>query len=167
MPTESPPGLSDEQFDALVSVGHDVLCAFPRKAGACVMMSALYTGRLRHLGHTSAILVGGALLVTGSPVFGYAPGGGRLKTDLDWDGHAWVRFGEYIADVSLVTTAYSPGAPKLLASHIAPRMKPTQRLYIATPDAARRDDQLDYQPQRVFTDADLDRLYRGALTFLT
>lgn len=164
---EPSPRLSDAQFDGLVSVGHDVLRAFPPKAGACMMMSALYVGRLRHLGHASALLVGGALIVAGSPVFGRASIDATLKTDLDWDGHAWVRFGEYIADVSLVMTAYSPDAPKLLARHIAPRMKPTQRLYIATPDAALRDDQLDYRPQRVFTDAELDQLYRGALTFLT
>ena len=93
--------------------------------------------------------------------------GGALRTDLDWDGHAWVQFGEHIADVSLVMTAYSPGAPARLARHIAPRMKPTQRLYIATPEAARRDDQIDYRPQRIFSDAELDRLYRGALNFLT
>lgn len=159
--------LSDEQFDALVSVGHDVLRAFPRKAGACVMMSALYAGRLHHLSHASAALVGGALVVAGSPVFGRTAVRGALRTDLDWDGRAWVRFGEYIADVSLVMTAYAPGAPNLLARHIAPRMKPTQRLYIATPEAARRDDQLDYRPLRIFTDGELDQLYRGALTFLT
>lgn len=158
--------LNDEQFAALVSVGHDVLRAFPRKAGACVMMGALYVGRLHHLGHASATLVGGALVVAGSPVFGNSSVGDALNTDLDWGGHAWVLFGEYIADVSLVMTAYSPDAPKLLARHIAPRIKPTQRLYVATPEAARRADQLDYRPQRIFSDAELDQLYRGALTFL-
>jgi hypothetical protein len=45
--------LNDEQFAALVSVGHDVLRAFPRKAGACVMIGALYVGRLHHFSHAS------------------------------------------------------------------------------------------------------------------
>lgn len=39
-------------------------------------------------------------------------------SDLDWDGHAWARFGEYLADVSLVQTAYSATAPRPLASHV-------------------------------------------------
>ena len=33
-----------------------------------------------------------------------------LREDLDWDGHMWVAIGEYLADISLLVTARSPGS---------------------------------------------------------
>lgn len=159
--------LTDPEFESLVAVGQDVLRAFPNKAGACLMMSALYVGRLHDLGHHSARLVGGALAIGDEIVFGHSVITTSFVTsNLDWDGHAWVMFGEYLADVSLVMTAYCKGAPPLVAQHMRACRKPNQRLCIFTPDAARRDDGLAYTPQHIFTNDEIAILYRGALTFL-
>jgi hypothetical protein len=161
-----PDTLNDAAFDDLVNVGRDVLRVFPTKPGACVMMSALYAGGLRARGHTSVELVGGALAVGGEIIFGRSWEAATFTTtDLDWDGHAWIRYGEFIADVSILRTGFSSKAPPRLASHLASRFKPTQGLYIATPVAA-LDDGLRYEPQHVFSDAQVDSLYRCALTFL-
>ena len=160
--------LNVAEVDALIAVGHEVLLAFPPTPGACVMMGALYVGRLHSLGHKSASLVGGMLAIDGAAVFGHS----RMKddfskTNLDWDGHAWVTFGEYLADVSLVTTAYNAKAPRRLADRARKLRKPNQRLYIATPEAASMHDGLTFTPQIQFTEDELTELYRGALTFLT
>lgn len=161
------PVLTDAELEALIAVGHDVLRVFPSTPGACVMMGALYAGRLRHLGHASVQLVAGNLIVDGVTVFGRS----RLptdftRTDIDWDGHAWVRFGEYLADASLVMTAYGWEAPAALVRVVRPLRRSNQRLYIATPDAARQHDRLDYAPLHTFTDDEIATLYRGALTFI-
>jgi hypothetical protein len=158
--------LNDREFEDLLSVGRDVLRVFPRKAGACVMMSALYAGGLRALGHGSVALVGGLLRIAGVTVFGRSGMVATFATsDLDWDGHAWIRFGKFIADVSILRTGFSSKAPPRLARHVASRFKPTQGLYIATAAAALNDG-LCYEPQHVFSDEQVDSLYRGALTFL-
>lgn len=159
--------LTDAEFDAMVGAGHQVLQVFPRTAGACVMMSALYVGRLHDLGHKRARMIGGSLAIDGAIVFGRSAATGDFsRTDLEWDGHAWIHFGEYIADVSLVQTAYDPRAPICVARHVTQLRKPNQRLYIATPAAAACDDGLLYTPQHVFSDDQITALYRGALTFL-
>jgi hypothetical protein len=160
--------LTDPEFDSLVAVGHDVLRAFPHKVGACMMMSTLYVGRLHDLGHQSARLVGGALAIGDEVVFGrFCTTTSFAVSNLDWDGHAWVMFGEYLADMSLVMTAYSEDAPPLVAKHMRVRRKPNQRLSIFTPKAAWRDDGLAYTAQHIFTNDEIAPLYRGALTFLS
>ncbi len=158
--------LTDAEFDALIEAGHAVLQAFPRVAGACVMMSALFVGRLHAMGHHRAALVGGSLAIGTQLTFGgTVPNLDFAATDLDWDGHAWVRFGEYLADVSLVQTAWDERAPQALARHVRNLRRATQRLYIATPGGAARDG-LVYTPQHLFSAEQIDRLYRGALTML-
>ncbi|WP_326522932.1 hypothetical protein [Sphingomonas sp.] len=160
--------MNDAEVDALIAVGHDVLLAFPSAPGACVMMSALYVGRLHSLGYRSASLVGGMLAIDGAAVFGHSRVTDDFsRTNLDWGGHAWITFGEYLADVSLVTTAYSSKAPRRLADRVRNLRKPNQRLYIATPEAASTHDGLTFTPQIQFTDDELTALYRGALTFLS
>lgn len=162
-----PAPLTDAEVDALIAAGHDVLRVFPNTAGACVMMSALYVGKLHHLGHRDAQLIGGTLAIGDAIVFGRSGVSTNFAlSNLDWDGHAWILFGEYLADVSLVMTAYSDNAPKRVAEHVRTLRKPNQRLYIATPDAASREDRLTYTPQHRFTDDEITSLYRGALTFL-
>lgn len=159
--------LTDVEFNDLVTTGHQVLSVYPRIPGACVMMSALLAGRLHDLGHALASLVGGELAIGTTVIFGRSAVAGPFsQTDYDWDGHAWVRFGEYIADVSLVTTAYSGKAPQVLARHVTRLRKATQRLYVATPNAALCVDGLRFTPQHVFSREQIDALYRGAATHL-
>jgi hypothetical protein len=149
----------------LANVGRDLLTAFPITPGAC-MMSALYVGRLRHLGHVDAQLAAGMLTIDGSPVFGSCrPNHAPIKTDLDWDGHAWVRLGSFIADASMLRTGRSAKAPPRLRRLVETKFQARQGLYIGTPEAA-REDGLGYETQRIYIDDEIDAIYRGALTFL-
>lgn len=130
------------------------------------MMSALFAFRLRTLGHGSAQLVGGALSLDGRLVFGRRNALHSFpRTDLDWDGHAWVTLGGLIADVSLIRTGRSRNAPSRLRALVSTRFSPNQGLYIATAEAA-REDGLGYEPQHLFSDDEIDACCRGAMSFL-
>lgn len=154
------------ELAALVDVGRDLLTAFPVTPGACMMMSALYVGRLRQLGHAGAQLAAGMLTIGGSPVFGSGrPDHAPIRTDLDWDGHAWVTLGGFIADASLLRTGRSAKAPQPLRRLVETQFGPRQGLYIATLEAA-REDGLGYETQRIYTEDEIDAIYRGALMFL-
>jgi hypothetical protein len=63
-------------------------------------------------------------------------------------------------------TAYAAAAPPALVRIVRPLRRPNQGLYIATPEAARRHDWLDYRPVHTFTDDEIAGRYRGTLTFL-
>lgn len=157
---------NNPQIAALADVGRDVLMAFPVTPGACVMMSALYVGRLRDIGHPDAQLVAGILSIEGNPVFGsHRPNSAPLISKLDWEGHAWVTLGGFIADVSLLRTGRSVRANLRLRHFVETRFGPRQSLYIATSQAA-LEDGLGYEAQRVYTDNEIAACYRGALTFL-
>lgn len=142
------------------------MSVFPVVPGACVMMSALYAFRLRALGHADAQLVGGALPIERRLVFGRRNARHSFgRTNTDWDGHAWVSHGGYIADASLIRTGRSPKAPPRLRALVDARFGPKQGLYIASPEAA-IEDGLGYEPQHVFSDVELDACSHGAMTFL-
>lgn len=156
----------DPELAALADVGRDVLMAFPVVPGACMMMSALYARGLRDRGHEDAQLVAGSLTIEGISVFG-ARGlkGTPLRTNLDWDGHAWVTLGGFIADVSILRTGRSPKAPPRLRRFVEAQFSPTQGLYIASPEAA-REDRLGYQMEWICEADEIEAIYRGALTYL-
>lgn len=131
-----------------------------------MMMSALYVGRLRHLGHADAQLNSGMLTIDGSPVFGGPrPDKAPIKTDLEWDSHAWLTLGDFIADASLLRTGRSAKAPQRLRRFVETHFGPRQGLYIATLEASRADG-LGYETQCRYTDDEIDAIYSGALTFL-
>ncbi len=161
--------LSDSDFDTLISVGRDVLLIYPDKPGACFMMSALYAGHLATLVSAPVKLIAGDLSIKGNYVFG----GPRSAMptfeadDHDWDGHAWITFGEYIADVSIFRTGFSPKSPPLLARHLAKSgFNRRSGLYIATSEEAAKDG-FDYHARKVCGEEVITTLYRSAMTHLS
>lgn len=105
------------QLQALASVGVEVLRHFPPMPGACAVMSAVWVARWQQLENTPVYVVAGALLVGTERVFGdesVAIDGTSVfsKSDPSWEGHCWLAFGNYVADISIFRTAYSAYSPR-------------------------------------------------------
>lgn len=156
---------SEQQIRELADVGREVLRAIPPEPGACVLMSAVYAARLQRQGITPAYVVAGSLDVRGQCVFGHGKFfDGRSefsRSNFDWDGHAWVVFGPYIADISLFRTARSSKSPRVLAEHVSREFTQTAGLLIVKGSDAVLSG-LHYTPAYVLTDSQVDALFRGA-----
>ena len=155
---------------ALAVVGLDLMQRFPPVPRACCAMSAVYAVALRSAVAAPAYLVAGRLYADGVRVFGAAGSCGDevmpfLRDDLDWDGHMWVAIGEYLADITLLVTARSPGAADALEALVSREFDSDSRLMIAKA-ANVRSLGLDYRPEYVLTPEEVDALARGAEAWL-
>lgn len=160
---------TEDQYDAIIKACHDTLTAFPNLPGACVLISSMVAHRLEALTQIQAFVVAGALSVKRTPVFGN-PERTHARSaftngNMDWDGHAWVMFGPYLADASIFRTAHSRKSPPLLASHIRSEFGTKGGAFICewrkAPESGLR-----YSPQYVLTDDEMLNCYRGAMTKL-
>jgi hypothetical protein len=100
-----------------------VLGLFPgRMAGQCALMSAAYSIALEKLGTQPGYVVAGSLYIGDKRIFGEDKDfDGKVlfsESNPDWNGHAWIVYGDYLADVSVFRTA-DAGSPRLLSKHIA------------------------------------------------
>lgn len=87
-----------------------VLGLFPgRLAGQCALMSAAYSIALEKLGTQPGYVVAGSLYIGDKRIFGeHKELDGKVlfsKSHPDWNGHAWIVYGDYLADVSVFRTA--------------------------------------------------------------
>ena len=110
------------ELDDLSEAGQTLLRVFPQLPGACLMMSALYEVGIRAVTKSPVYVVAGSFSVKGVRIFGDdsdIDGAVRFsKSDQTWDGHAWLVFGNYLADVSVFRTAYSSKCHPLLRTHV-------------------------------------------------
>jgi hypothetical protein len=154
------------QLQALGSVGVEVLRHFPSMPGACALMSAVWAARWQELENAPVYVIAGALVVGTERVFGderRAFDGALVfgKSEPSWDGHCWLAFGSYIADISIFRTSYSASSPPALARLVAEQYGRGRGLHICTPaDAASVG--LHYKPQYVLTDDQITGLVCGA-----
>lgn len=167
------PGAADEwrrckpakdDCDKLAGAGAEVLKAFPgRSAGACALMSAVFSVVLENKVAQRGYVVAGSLYVGGTRVFGEdsaLDGKARFsQSELSWDGHAWLVFGNLLADVSLFRTADSGKGPPALSAHIHRVFGRGKGLMICRTDDT---GDLRYVPEYVLTQDQVDALYRGA-----
>jgi hypothetical protein len=155
------------QLQALASVGVEVLRHFPPMPGACAVMSAVWAARWQQVEKkTPVYVVAGALLVGAERVFGdesvEIDGAAAFgKSDPSWDGHCWLAFGGYVADVSIFRTAYSAYSPPALARHVIEQFGRGRGLQICTADDAAHAG-FQYRPQYVLTDDQITGLFLGA-----
>jgi hypothetical protein len=154
----------------LAKVGLDLMLGFPPVPRACCAMSALYAVALRSAVAEPAYLVAGKLYADGVRVFGEPGSCGEevmpfLRDDLDWDGHMWVAIGDYLADITLIVTARSPGAAEELEMLVSREFALDSRLMIAKA-ADIQSLGLDYHPEYVLTPEEVDALARGAEAWL-
>ena len=156
---------TEDDVRRLGEIGREVLQHLPPEAGACALMSAVYAARLQSVGLAPAYVAAGSLLVQGQRVFGDGrPFDGAKafsESNTDWDGHAWVMFGPYVADVSIFRTAYSSHAPRLLAAHMREEFGNGRGLLVVRWSDAPKSG-LHYSPQYVLTESQVSGLVRGA-----
>lgn len=114
--------LNDDDKAIFNNVGLEVLDSFPNLPGACAPMSAYLAVCLEKILERDVYVVTGTLTVNNIPVFGDFSGfDGHLlfsNDNFDWNGHAWVMVGQYVADLSIFRTAYSKVSPPRLQNHI-------------------------------------------------
>lgn len=154
-----------QDLQALAAVGADVLGHFPWMPGACAVMSAAWVARWKMSNQLPAYVVAGALRVGSARVFGCEPAGAWSevfsRSDLSWDGHCWLAFGEYVADISIFRTAYSKESPPVLARHVERQFGRGRGLLICSlADAIQAG--LYYEPQYVLSEDEVTGLLLGA-----
>lgn len=154
------------QQDALAAAGRDTLIYFPQTAGGCAMMSALYAAHLQRMTDAPVYVIAGGLVIGQNWVFGDAEptrdwNSVFAESNPSWDGHCWVMFGKYIADISLFRTAYSQNSPPALSQYVARQFgKGRGLLFCTSADFEKLG--LHYKPQYVLTDDQVTALCRGA-----
>ena len=147
--------------------GREVLKHFPYLPGACAVMGALLAVILQEKNKSVLLHVAaGMLAVEGRPVFGSPSGevdwnSAFGNSNSSWDGHCWIVCGDWNADISVCRTAYSRGSPPALASFIRREFGEGRGMLIT-----RADGELQYEPQYILTEAQINGLARGAMHLL-
>jgi hypothetical protein len=146
-----------------------VLQVFPgRPPGQCALMSALYSVALAKLGPQPGYVVAGSLYIGDKRIFGEDGkfDGKRAfsETNLDWNGHAWIVYGDWLADVSVCRTA-DAGSPRILSEYIANGLGKGKGL-LACRMAAMDPSGIRYVPQYVLTQDQVGAVGRGALAMI-
>ncbi len=154
----------------MAEVGCNLLKVFPKRPGACIVMSALYALGIRKAApHVPTYVIAGDLFVGESRVFGDdSDVNGEVRfshSHPSWDGHAWLVAGDFLADVSIFRTAYSPKSPPLLAAHVTKEFGTGRGLFIS-PIETTGQSGLVYVPKYVLTEEQLEALARGALALI-
>jgi hypothetical protein len=146
-----------------------VLHMFPgRMPGQCVLMSALYSVALAKLGSQPGYVVAGPLYIGDKRVFGedgeFDGKAAFSQTNLDWNGHAWIVYGDWLADVSVCRTA-DGGSPRILAKYIAKELGKGKGL-LACKMSSMPPDGIRYVPLYVLTQEQVEVLAHSALEIL-
>jgi hypothetical protein len=150
----------------LADTGKDVLSQFPWMPGGCAIMSAVYVARLQMFTDAPVFAVAGELSVGDVCIFGKEASEPHWEaafttSDVSWDGHCWVAFGDYVADISIFRTAYSQVSPPLLARHIAERFGRGRGLLICRPSDFSQLG-MSYRPRYVLKESQVTGLFLEA-----
>lgn len=163
--------LPDElAIQQLTDVGKKVLTIFPYTPGACALLTAMWVAFIRDNTKYPIHAVAGSLFIDGNHVFGNDSTANQIKkvfsdTNLDWDGHCWVIFGNLIADISLFRTAYSETSPLILKKKVLSEFGEGKGFFIAPIETSRKSG-IVYEPKYVLTDDEIARLYKGARSMI-
>lgn len=157
---------TEKDRQSLAETGRDVLANVPHVPGACAIMSALYLARWEMSSTAPAFVVAGELHVNTTRVFGGHGFGKDSKpafssSNLSWDGHCWLQFGEYVADVSVFHTASHKGSPPALTEFMKASFGSTTGLLLGHIDHLAQGG-LRYDPLYVLTRGEVDGLLLGA-----
>jgi hypothetical protein len=160
---------TQEEKQTLAHTGGDVLRHLSPTAGACALMSAAFAERLQQSGLRHVYVVAGSLSVRGQLVFGdRLPFDGQKvfsESNSSWNGHAWIMFGPYVADISIFRTAYSQRSPTLLTTHVRQEFGERRGLLMVRWTDAPKSG-LRYSPQYILSDNQVAALTSGASAIL-
>lgn len=159
----------DAAWDNFERISREILQETYIEAGACTLMSALLAQRLTEALDRPFPVVAGALKLDGAYMYGSNKGfdGARTFSEsaMDWDGHCWVLFGAFIADISLGRTARTGRCRALLTRAILSAFGDQVGLIAVTEAEARRVGLL-YLPRYVLTPSQIGPLAGGAMVRL-
>jgi hypothetical protein len=154
----------------IVALGKEILTHVPPMPGACTLMSALWTARVRDKLNLPAFCVAGDLLIGEQIIWG-----DRASTTenvaavfqgikLDWEGHCWMYVGDYLADASIFRTAYSVHSPPLLNRFIVERFGRGRGMWLGTQEGVDASG-LVYVPKHVLTESQVNGVIAGLAQF--
>ena len=161
---------SQSQIQELAGAGQNVLGEFPSQAGACTLMSAMWSATIRDSTDLPIHVVAGSLYIDEHHIFGSNSSANQMKNafsgkNLDWDGHCWVVFGNLIGDISIFRTAYSPNSPHYLQEKIISNFGKGRGLFVATLDSM-IENGFTYEPKYILTDSEITGLCKGAFSVI-
>jgi hypothetical protein len=109
-------------------------------------------------------------LIEDHQVFGAYPKAHKMngafdKTNIDWDGHCWASFGNYIADASLCRIAQSTQSPRLLKERILTAFR-TEAGVIAAPAEKFSAIGIRFDAKHVLTNREIAGLVNGAAVMI-
>ncbi len=161
---------SEHDVQILIDAGKAVLTLFPNVPGACALMTAMWVALIREKNKYPIYAIAGSLLINGIHVFGCTSSVTQMKevftcTNLDWDGHCWIIFGNLIGDISLFRTAYSDKSPPALKEKVISQFGEGHGLFV-TPLDFPTELGIVYHPQYALTDDEITYLCNGAQTFI-
>jgi hypothetical protein len=150
----------------LAEAGRQVLQLFPgRIPYACCLMSAVYSVMLEHVGTKPAYVVAGSLYAGDTRIFGeegeFDGKACFCETNMSWDGHAWIVYGDWLADVSLFRTADSDQSPPALKDHVKRQFGHGKGLYVCRL-GSEAENGFRYEPRYVLTLDQVNGLAQGA-----
>src|SRR5262249_6205703 len=129
------------------------------------LMSAAYIWALEKLGSHPAYLVAGDLYIGDKRIFGEDGvfDGKKFfsESNMDWNGHAWVVYGDWIAEVSILRTSRG-GKLHSVQSYVAKTFTPTTGLFCCQMDTM-GGSKFRYMPEYVLPLEQVEGLQRGAL----
>jgi hypothetical protein len=153
-------------IDTIINAGEEVLKLFPDIPGSCVPMSALWTAFIKDNTKYPIYVIAGSLYIDDKNIFGNNITLEETKkvfsnSNLDWDGHCWVLFGNLICDISIFRTAYSKSSPKLLKEKILSIFGENKGLFIVPLEEISKIG-MRYETKYVLTDDEITSLFKGA-----
>ena len=158
--------LGDDDKARLGEAGRRIMVLFSKPiVGACCAMSAAYSVMLDAVANKPAYVVAGSLYVGDTRIFGEEGEFDGKKhfsaSNLDWDGHAWIVYGDWLADVSLLRTAKSGKSHPTLDAHWKQTFDSRTGLYACKIGTEVREG-LRYEPRYVLTLDQVNALANGA-----
>ncbi|OKH38113.1 hypothetical protein NIES2119_11185 [[Phormidium ambiguum] IAM M-71] len=157
--------LTKEDYGLIVESAKGILDNFPSIHNCCAPMSAIWTAMIRDNTDIPAYMVAGSLDIMGKRIFGDNMNTHDMsqtfsKSNLDWDGHCWVVFGDCIGEISLFRTAYSKHSPQWLREMIRSQFGEGRGMLLATPSKL-LEHGLVYTPSYVLKDSEITGLVKS------
>ena len=145
------------EIDTLIEAAKEALSIFPNIPGACVPLSSLLASLIRDNTNYPIHAIAGSLYIDNKKVFHNESDDFKAlfkKTNLEWDGHCWIIFGNYLCDISICRTAYSNLSPVILKNKILSTMGEGKGIFICPIDKL-LDNGFNFIPKYVLTDEEI------------
>ncbi|HLO87873.1 MAG TPA: hypothetical protein VK203_23090 [Nostocaceae cyanobacterium] len=156
--------LTQKDIEIVKESARNVLKDFPVVPNCCAPMSAMWTAMIRDNTNIPVYMVAGSLDMNEKRIFG----GNDMrnineafsKSNLDWDGHCWMVFGDYVGDISLFRTVYSQQSPEWLKNMILTQFGEGRGILLGNPSGM-LEHGLVYTPLYVLKDSEITGLVKS------